>query len=65
MNDMILFIQVQSLSDQEEENDPDGIYAFRRKKGCNYHAVSSRQYWLIYLPCISCPVHDLWMQVAK
>ncbi|XP_041460360.1 enhancer of polycomb homolog 1-like [Lytechinus variegatus] len=30
--------KVQSLSDQEEENDPDGIYAFRRKKGCNYHA---------------------------
>ncbi|XP_071501597.1 enhancer of polycomb homolog 1-like [Diadema antillarum] len=26
------------LSDQEEENDPDGIYAFRRKKGCNYQA---------------------------
>jgi enhancer of polycomb homolog 1 len=27
----------QSVSDQEEEN-PDGPYAFKRKKGCSYHA---------------------------
>ncbi|XP_071943579.1 enhancer of polycomb homolog 1-like [Antedon mediterranea] len=33
---------VQSISDQEEENDPDGTFAFRRRKGCNYHAPHSR-----------------------
>lgn len=27
-----------AASDQEDENDPDGPYAFRRKKFCNYHA---------------------------
>lgn len=27
-----------SPSDNEDENDPDGPYAFRRKKYCNYHA---------------------------
>lgn len=27
------------MSDQDEiEDDPDGYYAFRRKRGCNYHA---------------------------
>ncbi|XP_033127294.1 enhancer of polycomb homolog 1-like [Anneissia japonica] len=33
---------VQSISDQEEENDPDGPFAFRRRKGCNYHAPHPR-----------------------
>lgn len=28
-------------SEAEEENDPDGAYAFRRKAGCQYYAVSS------------------------
>uniref|UniRef100_A0A8C9TS58 Enhancer of polycomb homolog n=1 Tax=Scleropages formosus TaxID=113540 RepID=A0A8C9TS58_SCLFO len=27
-----------SLSEPEEENDPDGMFAFRRKAGCQYHA---------------------------
>lgn len=27
-----------SPSDHEDENDPDGIYAFRRKRNCSYHA---------------------------
>ncbi|KAH3705072.1 enhancer of polycomb homolog 1-like [Dreissena polymorpha] len=27
-----------SPSDQEDENDPDGIYAFKRKKNCSYYA---------------------------
>uniref|UniRef100_A0A9J8B7T6 Enhancer of polycomb homolog n=1 Tax=Cyprinus carpio carpio TaxID=630221 RepID=A0A9J8B7T6_CYPCA len=27
-------------SEPDEENDPDGIFAFRRKDGCSYHAVS-------------------------
>lgn len=27
-------------SEAEEENDPDGVYAFRRKAGCQYYAVS-------------------------
>ncbi|XP_016148557.1 enhancer of polycomb homolog 2-like [Sinocyclocheilus grahami] len=27
-------------SEPDEENDPDGIFAFRRKAGCSYHAVS-------------------------
>lgn len=27
-----------SPSDQEDESDPDGPFAFRRKKNCNYHA---------------------------
>ncbi|XP_033838312.1 enhancer of polycomb homolog 1b isoform X2 [Periophthalmus magnuspinnatus] len=26
-------------SEAEEENDPDGVYAFRRRAGCQYHAV--------------------------
>ncbi|KAG8197863.1 hypothetical protein JTE90_024262 [Oedothorax gibbosus] len=26
-----------SQSDQDDDNDPDGPYAFRRKKNCNYH----------------------------
>ncbi|XP_071788308.1 enhancer of polycomb homolog 1-like [Asterias amurensis] len=30
--------QVQSTSDPEEETDPDGVFAFRRKKGCHYVA---------------------------
>ncbi len=33
--------QVQSTSDPEEEADPDGVFAFRRKKGCHYVAVST------------------------
>lgn len=28
-------------SEAEEENDPDGAYAFRRKAGCQYYAVST------------------------
>ncbi|XP_074652761.1 enhancer of polycomb homolog 1-like [Tubulanus polymorphus] len=33
-----------SPSDHEDENDPDGIYAFKRKKGCSYLApVTGRQ----------------------
>ncbi|XP_071157350.1 enhancer of polycomb homolog 1-like isoform X1 [Mytilus galloprovincialis] len=27
-----------SPSDHEEENDPDGLFAFRRKRNCHYHA---------------------------
>lgn len=27
-------------SEAEEENDPDGAYAFRRKSGCQYYSVS-------------------------
>ncbi|CAG2110338.1 unnamed protein product, partial [Medioppia subpectinata] len=26
------------MSDQEEQEDPDGIYAFKRKRGCSYYA---------------------------
>lgn len=29
-------------SEAEEENDPDGPFAFRRKAGCQYYAVSVR-----------------------
>lgn len=28
-------------SEAEEENDPDGPFAFRRKAGCQYYAVSA------------------------
>lgn len=36
-----LFSQLHSgSSEAEEENDPDGVYAFRRKAGCQYYAVS-------------------------
>ena len=38
-----------SPSDHEEENDPDGIFAFRRKRNCHYHAVSSGYRWLYWL----------------
>jgi len=30
-----------SPSDQEDENDPDGMFAFKRKKNCSYYAVST------------------------
>ena len=30
-----------SPSDHEDENDPDGPFAFRRRKACNYYAVSA------------------------
>lgn len=30
-------------SEAEEENDPDGAFAFRRKAGCQYYAVSVNQ----------------------
>ena len=33
-----------SPSDHEDENDPDGIFAFRRKRDCQYYAVSIEQY---------------------
>uniref|UniRef100_A0A8C2BZ26 Enhancer of polycomb homolog n=1 Tax=Cyprinus carpio TaxID=7962 RepID=A0A8C2BZ26_CYPCA len=33
-------------SEPDEENDPDGIFAFRRKDGCSYHAVSPGLVWL-------------------
>ena len=28
------------FSDHEDENDPDGPFAFRRRRNCNYFAVS-------------------------
>lgn len=39
----------QTLSDQEEEN-PDGAFAFKRKKGCLYHAPISDPFgnWPFY-----------------
>ncbi|XP_066508597.1 enhancer of polycomb homolog 1-like isoform X2 [Hoplias malabaricus] len=30
-------------SEAEEENDPDGVFAFRRRSGCHYHAVREGQ----------------------
>lgn len=30
-----------SPSDHEDENDPDGIFAFRRKRDCHYYTVST------------------------
>ncbi|XP_062843446.1 enhancer of polycomb homolog 1b isoform X2 [Trichomycterus rosablanca] len=30
-------------SEAEEENDPDGVFAFRRRSGCHYHAVRGAQ----------------------
>lgn len=27
-------------SEVEEENDPDGVFGFRRRTGCQYHSVS-------------------------
>lgn len=34
-----------SPSDHEDENDPDGQFAFRRKKHCNYYAVRENLYF--------------------
>lgn len=37
----VFFLKVFSgSSEAEEENDPDGPFAFRRKAGCQYYAVS-------------------------
>ena len=41
-----------SPSDHEDENDPDGIYAFRRKRNCSYYAVSINLNALINGYCI-------------
>lgn len=36
-----MFVCLQmSPSDHEDENDPDGMFAFKRKKNCSYYAVS-------------------------
>uniref|UniRef100_A0A671S1K4 Enhancer of polycomb homolog n=1 Tax=Sinocyclocheilus anshuiensis TaxID=1608454 RepID=A0A671S1K4_9TELE len=41
-------------SEPDEENDPDGIFAFRRKAGCSYHAPLVDQ---------SCSLH--WQQTGQ
>uniref|UniRef100_A0A671RRX2 Enhancer of polycomb homolog n=1 Tax=Sinocyclocheilus anshuiensis TaxID=1608454 RepID=A0A671RRX2_9TELE len=41
-------------SEPDEENDPDGIFAFRRKAGCSYHALLMDQ---------SCSPH--WQQMGQ
>ncbi|XP_065148600.2 enhancer of polycomb homolog 2 isoform X2 [Paramisgurnus dabryanus] len=41
-------------SEPDEENDPDGIFAFRRKAGCSYHAPLAEQ---------SCSPH--WQQTDQ
>ncbi|XP_052004375.1 enhancer of polycomb homolog 2-like [Xyrauchen texanus] len=41
-------------SEPDEENDPDGIFAFRRKAGCSYHAPLEKQ---------SCTPH--WHQMGQ
>ena len=33
-------LQAMSPSDHEDENDPDGPFAFKRRKLCSYYAVS-------------------------
>lgn len=33
------YFQGTSPSDHEDENDPDGQFAFRRRRNCNYFAV--------------------------
>ncbi|XP_077993273.1 enhancer of polycomb homolog 1-like isoform X1 [Glandiceps talaboti] len=38
-----VFSPVQSPSDQDDENDPDGQFAFRRKKGCSYYAAHTEK----------------------
>lgn len=39
---VVFIVQIHSgSSEAEEENDPDGCYAFRRKAGCQYYAVSA------------------------
>ena len=39
---VVVIVQIHSgSSEAEEENDPDGCYAFRRKAGCQYYAVSA------------------------
>ena len=46
--EVVFIVQIHSgSSEAEEENDPDGCYAFRRKAGCQYYAVSA----LLWLPC--------------
>jgi hypothetical protein len=37
---VLSLLQAMSPSDHEDENDPDGPYAFKRRKTCHYHAVS-------------------------
>lgn len=38
---LFFFLKILSgSSEAEEENDPDGPFAFRRKAGCQYYAVS-------------------------
>ena len=42
-----------SQSEAEEENEPDGVFSFRRKKYTNYHAVSNFRKSISILICIS------------
>lgn len=49
----IFFLKVLSgSSEAEEENDPDGLFAFRRKAGCQYYAVSRISLCIIRLSAI-------------
>lgn len=43
-----------SPSDHEDENDPDGQFAFRRKKHCNYYAVREKLFFKLYFN--NCPI---------
>lgn len=38
-----------SPSDHEDENDPDGPYAFKRRKSCQYYAVSIHVVYYLYV----------------
>lgn len=39
---LLYFKVLSGSSEAEEDNDPDGPFAFRRKAGCQYYAVSVR-----------------------
>ena len=43
-----VLLQLVSASDHETDDDPDGVYAFRRKAGCHYHTVSVPLECLVY-----------------
>lgn len=46
----LYFKVLSGSSEAEEENDPDGPFAFRRKTGCQYYAVSllvASEFWMV------------------
>lgn len=64
----ILSLQGMSPSDHEDENDPDGPFAFKRRKHCHYFTVSIfacsvDTMWALYTPDLT-QTQDISAQIC-